>query len=178
MAKKSLYTTQQLFDIINQQLKEENLLPDILDYGLSEHREYPVKTIEWDCIGIVNFGGCEGIYLDLYLYGNTGNDMEKIPLGTYKTLSRSKEAFKAMSVLNAEYVFALNDFVQAHIEDFNWTGYDVYFFKDDQKRVGYTSASLDSAQSLIARNFERYHFDYAILTNNETGREKRIDNAA
>ncbi len=37
--------------------------------------------------------------------------MEKIPLGTYKTLSRSKEAFKTMSVLNAEFVFALNDFV-------------------------------------------------------------------
>lgn len=176
--KKTLYKTNTLFDLINAKLKEENLLPDILDYSLATSSPLPVKTIEWDTIGIVNFGGCEGIYLDIYLEGDTGNDADRILLGTYKTLYRDKESFRVMGNLNTEFVFALREFVNSHPDDFNWTGYDIRFYKGDKKTGGYWSSTENSSMRLIKRHFKEYSPDHAVLIDNSTGKEKTIQNVA
>ena len=175
---KKLYHTDELFRLIDGALKEKGLRPDILDYGLetSEHR--PVKTITWDTIGRVNFGESEGIYLDLWLEGDIGaGKAERVALGTYKTLRDDKEAFKTMAILHAEFVFALRDLVNGHMDDFNWIGYDIHFYREGKKVIGYgPSRDLDSAKTLIHEQFRRYHYDYAILINNETGEEERYEN--
>ena len=117
--KKTLYRTDELFRLIDSKLKEEGLLPEILDYGLPTHDPRPVKTMSWDTIGRVSFGSSEGIYLDICLEGDMGGGAyERVELGTYKTLLEDKEAFSTMSLLNTEFVFAMRDFVNAHMDDF------------------------------------------------------------
>ena len=37
-------TTEELFDQIQDRLKEKGRLPDILDYGLATHSPVPIKT--------------------------------------------------------------------------------------------------------------------------------------
>lgn len=178
MKPNTLYHTDELFRLIDAKLKDAGLLPDILDYGLATSKHRAVKTIYWDTIGRVNFGASEGIYLDLWLEGDIGAGMaEKVGLGTYKTLREDKEAFKAMSILNAEFVFAIRAFVDEHMDDFNWIGYDVHFYRDGKKAVGYSAAKdLNAAQNLVRRLFQREHYDYAILINNENGEERTIEN--
>lgn len=39
-------TTEELFDKIQDRLKEKGRLPDILDYGLATHSPVPIKTYE------------------------------------------------------------------------------------------------------------------------------------
>lgn len=174
--KKTLYHTDELFRMIDGKLKQAGMLPDILDYGLPTQEHRSVKTISWDTIGIVNFGSSEGVYLDIYLMGDIGGrQTERVKLGTYKTLSEDKEAFKAMSILNAEFVFAMREFVNAHMDDFNWIGYDVHFYRDGKKVIGYTtSRDLASAKEFARARGRRDGYDYAILINNETGEEERI----
>ncbi len=120
------YTNIELFNEINKRLQGKGILPDILDYGVPDTREYPIKSCEWDLIGIVNFGGCEGIYLHLYCRGETGNDNDRIPVGVYKTLQDDIDAFKAMGDLNAEFVFETRSLVNKNMDDFTWMGYDIY----------------------------------------------------
>ena len=118
--RKQPYTTAELFNIVNNSLEEKGLLPDILDYGLPEHSEIFIKDYGWDLIGIVNFGSSEGIYLDLFCVGETGNPgRNKVRVGTYKTLYETKEAFKSLGALNAEFVYEVKDFVKSHFEDFD-----------------------------------------------------------
>lgn len=113
-------TNVELFKLIDRELDEKGLKDNAcLDYALAPREVFEIRRVEWDTIGIVNFGGNEGIFLDLYARGDTGNEQKKIPLGTYKTLRESKEAFKAMGDLNAEFVFAVNSFVNGHLELFD-----------------------------------------------------------
>lgn len=174
--KKTLYHSDELFRLIDGRLKGAGVLPDILDYGLPTQEHHAIKTISWDTIGIVNFGSSEGIYLDIYLVGDIGGrKTERVKLGTYKTLSEDKGAFSAMSVLNAEFVFAMREFVNAHMDDFNWSGYDIHFYRDGKKVVGYTTArDLTSAKEFIRERGRRDGYEYAILINNETGKEERV----
>lgn len=180
--RKKPYTTAELFEIINAKLKAEGLLPEsILDYGLATRNVIPVKKIEWDTIGIVNFGDSEGIYLDIYLDGviDEENERKHASCGLYKTLETNKNAFKTMSDLNAEFVFALREMVYENMDDFTWTGYDVRLYSDDGKyHYGYSEApSLERAKSLAERDINRYNgkLAYAIIVDNATKKETRYE---
>ena len=174
--KKTLYRTDELFRLIDNKLKEEGLLPEILDYGLPTRKPRPVKTISWDTIGRVSFGSNEGIYLNIYLEGDLGGGTdERVELGTYKTLFEDKEAFNAMSLINTEFVFAVRDFVNAHMDDFNWVGFDIIFYKGEKQAIKYTTTrELASAREFIQECGKRNGFDRALLINNETGKEEII----
>lgn len=133
--RKTPYTTAELFDTINSELKKKNLLPDILYYGVADIRKCQIRSYEWDLIGIIRHDGNEGISLSLYCYGDTGNGMQETPVGTYKTLRKDKDAFKALSELNTEFVFAVRDLVQKNMNDFTWQGYNVYEQETDEGRI-------------------------------------------
>lgn len=185
MKKNAIYRTDQLFNMVNEKLMEDGLLPDILDYSLSSRYSFPVKNVEWDCVGRVNFGGSEGIYLDLYLEGNTGSEEvidgddvkeSRILIGTYKTLLTDRDAYRAMCILQAEFVYTLKDFVRDHWDDFNRTGHSIHFYRDGEKRMAYYATTMERAKSLASVGFAQYGYDYAIIIDNETGEEERIEN--
>lgn len=174
--KKTLHKTDELFRLIDGKLKEEGRLPEILDYGQPTHEPRPVKTMSWDTIGRVSFGSSEGIYLDICLEGDMGGGTyERVELGTYKTLLEDKEAFSTMSLLNTEFVFAMRDFVNTHMDDFNWVGFDIIFYIGEKQAIKYTTTrDLASAREFIQERGKRNGFDHAVLINNETGKEEII----
>lgn len=172
--RKKPYTNEELFGVIVDILKKKNLLPDILDYHLAESMKVrEIRTYEWDTIGIVNFGGSEGIYLDVYAQGEIGNDERKVRLGTFKTLNTSREDFYIMAKLHTDFVFETKDFVNKHLDDFTWTGYDVDFFKGEKRTMGYTTGSKEAVDRLLKRHRE-YDFDRVVIINNATCKETTI----
>ena len=171
----TIHTTADLFRIINAQLKEQNLLPEHLDYALPAYQPTRVLADEWDCIGHINFGGSEGIYLDLYLHGYVGDDNPDngdVHVGTYKTLRTDKEAYIDIGKLNAEFVFALKDFVRNHPDDFNWSGFTVSFYNGEDRKVTYYTDDAEAAVRLILRNTDKY--DKAVVVNNYTKEETAV----
>ena len=76
-------TTEELFDKIQDRLKEKGRLPDILDYGLATHSPVPIKTYEFNLVNKLAHGGSEGIYLDLWIEYYVNNKREKKRLGTF-----------------------------------------------------------------------------------------------
>ena len=66
MMKKPM-TTEDLFNKINGILKEKGKLPDILDYGLATSNPVPIRTYEFELKNNLDYGGYEGIYLDLWI---------------------------------------------------------------------------------------------------------------
>lgn len=174
--KKVLYTNKTLFTTITNTLKEKGLLPDILDYSQAKFEELPIKNYEFDILGDLNFGGNEGIYLEMYIEGYLGNNHTKISLGTFKTLNEDIESLKTMAVLQANFMWYCREFVGDNLDDFTWEGRDVDFYKGDERTMGYTTRNNDSANRLIKRYY-RYEWDYVIITNNENGKTTLIKKA-
>lgn len=171
--RKRPYTNKELFNIIVNKIKEEGSLPDILDYYKPDSREQLIKTYEWEVSADLHFGGNEGIYLDLYIEGNLGDDLNEIWLGTFKTLRDDLAALKEMAILQAHFIWYCRKFVNDNIDDFEWTGYRVQFFKGEKKTMDYSTQHINSANNLIKRNY-KYDWDYVILINNATQKEKKI----
>jgi hypothetical protein len=171
------YTSAELFEITDKALKQQGLLPDILDYGLPTGHPVQIDTYEWDVIGIPNFGGSEGIYLDLYADGivsKAGANMkrEHVQLGTYKCLGRSKEDFLEMCRLLTEFVFWLTSFLNQNMDRFTWVGYDLTFLNDNGTRAyglcefKTKEKALERFEEECARTGRAWH---ATLLNNQTG---------
>lgn len=76
-------TTEDLFNKIQDILKEKGKLPVILDYGLATHSPVPIRTYEFDLVNKLAHGGNEGIYLDLWIEYYVNNKKEKKKLGTF-----------------------------------------------------------------------------------------------
>lgn len=140
-------TTEELFDRVHGILKEKNLIPEILDYSLATHRPVPVKTYEFDLKSNLNYGGNEGIYLDLWIDCNVEGEIKKFGLGTYKTLLTNEEAMHIMAKLLADWIITEYDYVNSHLDDFTWFGADVFPIGEDGERCGfgYSCGSMESA---------------------------------
>lgn len=111
------WTNKALFKKIVEKLKESGAMPDILDYSLSARKEQELTTYEVDCIGTLERGGSEGIYVDVYLEG-----VETITLGTFKTLGEDREAWTIMGRLMADFQWECNRFIDEHIDEFDVKG--------------------------------------------------------
>lgn len=171
--KKTLYTNKTLFKAIVDILIKKGLLPDHLDYYLAESKEVNLKNYEWDCTGDLSFGGSEGQYLDLYATGDIGDNMKKVNLGTFKTLDESRESFYKMAKLQADFIWETREFIREHIDDFTWTGYDVKLFKGEKKISHVEVHNKDRVEAFLKRKCN-VDYDYAIIIENATGKEKRI----
>lgn len=163
------YRSNELFRIILEQLKEKNLLPDILDYYTVEDRDsVEVRYYGWNTIGIVKLGSIEGIYLDIYAIGEVSqreNQNEKVRLGCFKTLRTGLDDFKRMGDINAEIVFLMRNFLENNLHDFEWSGYDVTFYNKAGAEVGcYSTQNIEQAESSIRSKFIRGDkYDYAVI---------------
>ena len=172
--KKKLYTNETLFNTVVNLLREKNLLPDILDYDLSDRNITDIRTCEWDCTADLRFGGNEGIYLDVYAEGNLGDGKTKTRLGVFKTLYENKEAFYTMAKLQADFIWEVRDFVNENLHDFDWTGYDVEFYRGTEQTMCVWTANKESVDRVLKRRYT-YDFDYAIVIDNETEHKTKIN---
>lgn len=177
-ADKRLYTAPEIFQLIMRQLREEGKVPDILDYDLATQEVFEFRDYEFDILGCVNYG-CEGIYLDLFWKGSIGDSRERRQgeIGTIKTLQTSDEAFRQMAVLMADFQTTAHRFVNAHLDDFTWLGFDIdyYRFGSDKPCYGVTCKGMTTDTDAVQeakrtmKSYQKNPFDYAVVTNNGTG---------
>ena len=140
-------TTVELFNKICDILKEKNKLPDILDYRLATHSAIPIKNYKFDLKTNLTYGGNEGIYLGLRIEYFAEKQWRVCDLGTFKTLRDDKKAMHIMADLLANFIIELSAYVNDNLDDFTWTGADVYMFDENGKRLkgGYSCNSMEAA---------------------------------
>jgi len=140
-------TTKEFFTKINDILKENNSLPDILDYGLATRQSIPMTTYEYSIRNNLDYGGSEDIYLDLWIEFMQDGEMCKCELGTYKTLRDDKEAMHIMAGLLADFIVTEHTYVNNNLDDFTWEGADVYCYDENGNKYnwGYTCATMERA---------------------------------
>ena len=99
-------TTQELFNRICDILEEKGKMPDILDYRIATSRPVPIRIYEFELRNNLDYGGSEGIYLDLWIEYCEDNEWLKNDIGTFKTLEDSREAMHArMGGLQGNFIF-------------------------------------------------------------------------
>ncbi len=174
MSRVSKPTNQGLFDTIVEVLKEQGKLPDILDYHLHEHNLKEISDYKFNCSYKLDFGGSEGIYLDCYIEGISGEDdkYSRVPLGTFKTLSNSEDAMVSMGALAGHFTYALSKYVNQNLDSFTWKGFDVNFYKDDGSYVfGYSCSTKEKALKRAEENKEKYT---KVILRDNSSREETV----
>lgn len=117
---KRLMTTEELFNEIQDILKENNKLQDILDYGLAAHYPVPVTTYQFDLKSNLAYGGNEGICLSLWIEHYEDGEKRLDDIGNFKTLHGDREAMHIMAGLLADFIIEEYAYVNARLDDFKW----------------------------------------------------------
>ena len=171
MMKKPM-TTKDLFNKINGILKEKDRLPEILDYGLATSDPVPIRTYEFELKNNLDYGGSEGIYLDLWIVYFYDGERQKKGLGTFKTLSTSNEAMHTMAALLADFVIEEYAYVNGNLDDFTWEGADVHPFDENGNKIswGYTCGSMERALKTKDELLKKY--PQVVVRDNATRKEK------
>lgn len=84
-------TTKEVLDRIQDILKKNRRLPDILDYGIATDRPVPIRDYDFDLKNNMGYGESEGICLDMWMKYTEDGERNKSGLGTFKTLDGSRE---------------------------------------------------------------------------------------
>lgn len=165
-------TTEELFNKIYGILKEKDKLPDTLDYGLATSDPVPIRTYEFELKNNLDYGGSEGIYLDLWIVYYDDGERQKKGLGTFKTLSASNEAMHTMASLLADFIIEEYDYVNKNLDDFTWEGADVHPIDEDGKKLswGYTCGSMERALKTKEELLKKY--PQVVVRDNATRKEK------
>lgn len=128
------YTWDEFFDIIRGIVREQVPYWNELDY-LNVNHHWTDKPIDlgvwdWHIISETDFGGSEGVYSDFYVR------MEGEPrrhIATAKTLREGDDAYISMHEFAARVCLTVRRYVKEHEDEFNWTGYDVGYWKGDER---------------------------------------------
>ena len=165
-------TTEELFEKINSILIEKGKIPDILDYSLATGNPIPIRTYEFDLRNSLNYGGNEGIYLDLWIEYWVENEKRRAAIGTYKTLYEDDNAMHIMASLLADFIIEEHSYVNKNLDDFTWEGADVHALKENGERVnwGYTCGTMEAA--LKKKDELLKHHQQVIVRDNATRKEK------
>lgn len=176
MARKRPMTTEGLFDNICKILKEKGKLPDILDYGLATHNPVLITNYEYDLKNNLDYGGNEGIYLDLWIEYTVDGKRCANALGTFKTLRTDDGAMHIMAVLLANFIIEEYAYVNAHLDDFTWEGADVYPADEsgNRKGGGYSCRTMEAA--LKRKDELLMKYNKVIVRDNATRKEKIYEN--
>ena len=157
-------------------------LPKILDYYLPASDVCEIKNYECSIWNSLNYGGSEGIYLDI---GLEFTDHEIIRLGTFKTLDDNAEAMRIMGQLLADLVVAITRYINKNIDDFDWSGYAVRRLVNGKPTsYGISYSSFECAMQKIENTVDRYGaaslFDkskreYLYFVREESGKITQVD---
>jgi hypothetical protein len=163
-------TTAELFEKVCEILKENGQMPDILDYGLAESHPIPITTYEFEIRNNLDYGGSEGIYLDLWIEKYTDEERENCKLGTFKTLADTPEAMRTMAQLLADFIVAENKYVNKNLDDFTWEGADVHAIENGKKLDwGYSCGTMESA--IRKKNELLKKYGRVVIRDNRTRKE-------
>lgn len=167
------YTWDEFFDVIRGIVREQVPYWNELDYFNVNHHwtDKPIDlgVWDWNIISETDFGGSEGVYSDFYVR------MEGEPrrhIATAKTLREGDDAYISMHEFAARVCLTVRRYVQEHEDEFNWTGYDVGYWKGDE-RTTYMLAhkhhtALQQATALKAKGKRAW------IRNNETREYQEI----
>lgn len=140
-------TTGEWFQKIKTILEEKGKLPSMIDYSLASNQATPIKTESFNWENDLDYGSSEGIYLTIYIgYYEEGRFCRE-KLGTFKTLQDDEESMHAMATLLADFIIEGTAYVDNHLDDFRWTGFDVYPVDEAGKKLRpvFTCGSLSIA---------------------------------
>ena len=176
MARKRPMTTEELFNRINGILKEKGRLPDILDYRLATHSPVSITNYEYGLKNKLDYGGNEGIYLDLWIEYNAEGKKCANDLGTFKTLRTDDEAMHIMATLLADFVIEEYAYVNANLDDFTWEGLDVHVIEEsgEKSKWGYSCGTMEAA--LKRKDELLMKYNKIIVRDNATRKEKIYEN--
>lgn len=176
MARKSPMTTAELFDTICKILEEKGKMPDILDYGLVTHSPVPITNYEYGLKNKLDYGGNEGIYLDLWIEYIADGKRCANDLGTFKTLSTDDEAMHIMANLLADFIIEEYAYVNANLDDFTWEGVDVHVIEEsgEKSKWGYSCRTMEAA--LKRKDELLMKYNKVIVRDNATRKEKIYEN--
>ena len=164
-------TTEEFFNTICDILKQKNLMPDILDYALATSNPVSLTTYEFELKNNLDYGGSEGIYIDLWIEFYRENERIQKGLGTFKTLREDREGMQIMGRLLADFIVEENAYVNANLDDFTWEGVDVHPIDGDGKRLswGYSCPSMERALEKKDELLKKY--PSVIVRDNATRKE-------
>lgn len=164
-------TTEELFNKIYGIMKEKGKLPDILDYGLATNNPVPIRTYQFDLKNNLDYGGSEGIYLDLWIEYFTNSERRVNGIGTFKTLSTSNEAMHTMASLLADFIIEEYAYANGNLDDFTWEGADVHPIDESGKKIswGYSCGSMERALEKKEELLEKY--PQIVVRDNATRKE-------
>ena len=193
MTRKRPMTTEELFNRIDSILKEKGKLPDILDYGLATHNPVPITNYEYGLRNKLDYGGNEGIYLDLWVEYTAGGKRCVSGLGTFKTLRTDDEAMHIMAALLADFIIEECAYVNANLDDFTWgarhpgdvgsaptgverRGVDVHVIEGsgEKSKWGYSCGTMEAA--LKRKDELLMKYNKVIVRDNATRKEKIYEN--
>ena len=83
----------------------------------------------------LDYGGSEGIYLDLLIVYFDDGERRRKGLGTFKTLSKSDEAMHTMAALLADFIIEECAYVNGNLDEFTWEGADVHPLDENGKSL-------------------------------------------
>lgn len=97
-----------------------------LDYDLlcSTCKYDKLYRCDFNVVGEVSYGGSEGIYGDIFLYGNWSEDQNspirsRFRVYVLKTLKDDKESYLAIGMLVNLICYYANEFVNTHLDRFD-----------------------------------------------------------
>ena len=180
--KRKKWNARELFLMIYEKLEKEGLVPEnILDYSCAGSASELIQSEEFDIVPHIVHGASEGIYMDIRLEAGEcarvfSTPKPELRLGTFKTLQTDKEAYMKMSMLGAEFGYALYEYIDMHRDEFNWTGFDITAFRNAGDIIGkmWTPSykrAMEHARKLTSRPSVAA---YVVIRNNETEKEEVI----
>lgn len=116
------------FEAVDKALEGKGLKPEHLDYalGCSSLDDRLLETDDFTIESQLDYGGSEGIYLDLYIRENSGDyEGKRFSFATYKTLRDDDVAMRDMGALLGSFIAEASAFRRKNLEDFRWSGYIV-----------------------------------------------------
>ena len=170
--RKKPITTTEHFEQIYRILKANGMIPEtLLDYGGAARVPVPIKTYEFEIRSNLDYGSCEGIYLDLWIEYYEEEKRQRKELGTFKTLQTDRAAMWRMAQLLADFIVEERKYINQHLDDFTWTGVSVYAEEREGEKsaAGYECANMERA--LLRKEELIKRFPCVIVRDNATRQE-------
>lgn len=165
-------TTKALFHKIQGILTEKDKIPDILDYASPAFTPVPITTCEFGLKNNLDYGGSEGIYLDLWIQYHLDGEKHEHELGTYKTLRDDDEAMRIMARLLADFIIEEQTYVNTNSDDFTWRGVNVYPLDNTGTRYKWEYFFNDMEDAIKKKNELLETYPQVLIRNNVTREEK------